>query len=73
MTRATLDITMLVVLSAGIVGLLLKLFWPSTAHEPGEADNWAQHNEQRTPSLENSAEARDNSIDVAVFSQIVGD
>jgi hypothetical protein len=72
MTRGIIDLTILA-LAIAAVALMLKLFWPKAAQEPGASDNWSQHNELRSPSLENSAESRDNSIDTAVLSQIVGD
>ena len=71
--RGVLGLIFLVLLTAGVVALFLRLFWPKAGKEPGVSDNWAQHNELRSPSLENSAESRDNSIDTAVLSQIVGD
>ena len=73
MTRGTIDLIILALAGVAAVALMLKLFWPKSAQEPGASDNWAQHNDLRLPSLENSAESRDNSIDVAVLSQIVGD
>ena len=73
MSRGIIDLAVLALAGIGAVALMLKLFWPKPAREPGASDNWAQHNELRSPSLENSAESWDNSIDVAILSQIVGD
>ena len=73
MTRGTIDLLILALAGVAAVALMLKLFCPKAAQEPGASDNWAQHNDLRLPSLENSAESRDSSIDVAVLSQIVGD
>ena len=73
MTRGIIDLVILALAGVAAVALMLKLFWPKAAQEPSASDNWAQHNDLRSPSLENSAESRDNSIDAAVLSQIVGD
>ena len=72
MTRATLDVLVLVVLTAGAVALLLKLFWPKAAHGPDAADNWEQHNDLRTPSLEKAPEADNTAVDAAVAVQDMG-
>ena len=73
MSRGIVDLIVLALAGLAAVALMLKLFWPKATQEPGASDNWAQHNELRSPSLETSAESRDNSIDAAVLSQIVGD
>jgi len=73
MSRGIVVLAILALAGLAAVALMLKLFWPKPANEPGASDNWSQHNELRSPSLENSAESRDNSIDTAVLSQIVGD
>ena len=73
MSRGIIDLAVLALAGIAAVALMLKLFWPKAAQEPGASDNWAQRNELRSPSLESSAESRDNSIDVAILSQIVGD
>ena len=51
------------------VALLLKLFWPNQPRERGPDDNWAQRNDQRMPSLEKPADAKDNAVDAAVAAQ----
>jgi hypothetical protein len=73
MTRGTIDLIILALAGAAAVALMLKLFWPKAAQEPGASDNWAQHNEARSPSLEKAPEAGDTEIDAAVLFQIVGD
>lgn len=73
MSRGIIDLVILALAAVAAVALMLKLFWPTAAKEPGASDNWSQHNELRSPSLENSAQSRDNSIETAVLSQIVGD
>jgi hypothetical protein len=68
MTRSTLDIALLVVLTVGAVALLLKLFWPKAAHVPDASDNWAQHNEEAMPSVkgaDGSTSLRD-AIDMSI-------
>jgi len=50
-------ITIIGVFCLGVVGLVVRLFWPDKDPEPNESDNWAQHNELRTPSLETNEEA----------------
>ena len=71
--RGILGLTFLALLTAWVVALFLKLFWPKAAQEPNASDNWAQHNETRSPSLEKVPEAGDTEIDAAVLFQIVGD
>ena len=73
MSRGIVDLIVLALSGVAAVALMLKLFWPKAVQEAGASDNWSQHNELRSPSLESSAESRDNSIDVAILSQIVGD
>lgn len=73
MSRGMVDLIILALAGIAAVALMLRLFWPKAGQVPDASDNWSQHNELRSPSLENSAESRDNSIDTAVLSQIVGD
>ena len=54
-------------------GLLMKLFRPARPAAADRDDPWAQHNELRTPSLEQSAQAGRTEVDAAVLSQIIGD
>ena len=64
---------------AGIAALILvatllvaRLFWPASQSAADSEDPGAQHNELRTPSLEQPSEARDTSVDAAVAAQITG-
>jgi hypothetical protein len=73
MNRGMVDLISLALAGIAAVALMLKLFWPKGGQVPDASDNWSQHNELRSPSFENSGQSRDNSIDAAVLSQIVGD
>lgn len=59
-------------LCSGAVALVVRLFWPRPTHEPDAADDWAQRNDLRVPSLEHPPEAQDTALDAAVASQIIG-
>ena len=62
----------LALIALGAVILVVKLFWPRPAAAPDASDPWAQHNELRSPSLEQMPEAAENEISVAVAAQILG-
>ncbi len=59
-------------LCLGAVGLVYKLFWSRSSSAADADDPWAQHNEQRMPSLERVPEAADNAVDAAVAAQDMG-
>jgi hypothetical protein len=68
MTRAAVDLVILSLLCVAAVALMLKLFWPKARHPTDASDNWAQHNELRSPSLEKAAGVADSlsPVDVAI-------
>jgi nucleoside permease NupC len=67
-----LGVILIAALCLGAAVLVYKLFWPNRAVAPDADDSWAQHNEQRTPSLERAAGAADNAVDAAVAVQDMG-
>ena len=54
MNTPTILIFSAICLSIG--GLVVRLLWPQR-QKPDQPDDWAQHNEQRMPSMESSDEA----------------
>jgi hypothetical protein len=62
----------LALIALGAVILVVKLFWPRAVAVTDPADPWAQHNELRSPSLEQMPEAAENEVSTAVAAQILG-
>lgn len=59
-------------LLAAVAVLIARLFWAASSQASDPDDPWAQHNELRTPSLEQPPEASDTSVDAAIAAQING-
>ncbi len=72
MRPSLLALFALLVLVIAVAALVAKLFWPVASQAADADDPWAQHNEARTPSLEQPPEAHDRSVDVAVAAQSLG-
>lgn len=72
MTHALAAVAVLGLICVAAMVLPYRLFWRQSPQDVGEAGNWAQRNDLRTPSLEQPPEAQDNAVDAAVASQILG-
>jgi hypothetical protein len=69
---ATASMLLILCLCLAAILLVWKLFWPHRSSALDANDPWAQHNEQRTPSLESAPAAGATEVDAAVAAEMTG-